>query len=59
MDNEQTTTSAADERREYVKPQLQDQPDWDVATGQIPVVSQPDRSTATTSSTSADSRSGL
>ena len=41
MDNEQTTTSATAERREYVKPQLHDQPDWDLATGQVIGPSQP------------------
>ena len=40
MDNELTTTSATDERREYVKPQLQLQPDWDITTG-LPVPSRP------------------
>jgi hypothetical protein len=33
VDNEQTITSATDQRREYVKPQLEHQPDWDIATG--------------------------
>lgn len=42
MDNEQTATSATDQRREYVKPQLLDQPDWDLATGQTPGPSQDD-----------------
>jgi hypothetical protein len=36
MDNEQIATSTTDERHEYVKPQLTDQPDWDLATGQVP-----------------------
>ena len=41
MDNEQASASAPDGRREYLKPQLERQPDWDIATGQVIGPSQP------------------
>lgn len=41
VDNEQTITSVTDERRVYVKPELERHPDWDIATGNgLPVPSQ-------------------